>query len=104
MGAVERLHFWIGGFRRSGIGTRAAAGRFGVAGGGSAGAEECGGAAGGEGAAAEAVGFGAGLGGELIAFFLRENQDRILLLASRLGWTAHDICETDKFWFSCRLE
>ncbi len=36
-------------------------------------------------------------------YFLRENQDRILLLANRLGWTVDDICKTDRFWFSCRM-
>lgn len=37
-------------------------------------------------------------------YFHRENQDQILLAASRLGWTAEDIKAHDDFWFWVRLE
>jgi hypothetical protein len=39
----------------------------------------------------------------LTDIFLRENQDRILLLANRLGWTVEAIKKVDRFWFSCVL-
>jgi hypothetical protein len=37
-------------------------------------------------------------------YFCRENQDRILLLASRLGWSVKQIKPWDKDWFWCALE
>jgi hypothetical protein len=37
-------------------------------------------------------------------YFCRENQDRILLLANRLGWAVRAVKPWDKFWFWCELE
>ncbi|HJT76410.1 MAG TPA: hypothetical protein VJ739_04340 [Gemmataceae bacterium] len=37
-------------------------------------------------------------------YFCRENQDRILLLASRLGWAVKRIKPWNKDWFWCALE
>jgi hypothetical protein len=34
-------------------------------------------------------------------YFCRENQDRVLLLASRLGWTVQKVKPHDRFWFRC---
>ncbi len=36
--------------------------------------------------------------------FLLENQDRILLLASRLGWHVSEIEGWGEGWFRCRLD
>ena len=36
-------------------------------------------------------------------FFSIENQDRILLLASRTGWKVRKCKRHDKFWFWCEL-
>jgi hypothetical protein len=41
---------------------------------------------------------------EVEDFFCRENQDRILLLASRLGWHVAELRAHDRHWFWCRLE
>lgn len=37
-------------------------------------------------------------------FFSRENQDRILLLASRLGWVVLQMKPWGEDWFWCELE
>jgi hypothetical protein len=37
-------------------------------------------------------------------YFTRDNQDRILLLASRLGWVVHHMKPWGKDWFWCELE
>ena len=37
-------------------------------------------------------------------YFTRANQDQILLLASRLGWTVAEMKPWDKDWFFCRME
>jgi hypothetical protein len=39
----------------------------------------------------------------VVGMFLRENQDRIFLLASRLGWTVKGIKKVDRCWFVCTL-
>lgn len=41
---------------------------------------------------------------EINDYFCRENQDRILLLANRLGWKVRRIKPWDKDWFWCRME
>jgi hypothetical protein len=41
---------------------------------------------------------------EIEDYFCRENQDRILLLASRLGWHVARMKPWDRSWFWCRLE
>ncbi len=41
---------------------------------------------------------------EIEDYFCRENQDRILLLASRLGWRVAEMRPHDRDWFWCRLE
>ena len=40
---------------------------------------------------------------EITDFFCRANQDRILLLASRLGWQMMAMKPLDKHWFWCHL-
>ncbi len=43
--------------------------------------------------------------GEPVAdYFTRANQDQILVLASRLGWSVEEIRPWDKDWFWCRME
>jgi hypothetical protein len=37
-------------------------------------------------------------------YFCRENQDQILLLANRLGWTVRKLKPWDEGWFWCVLE
>jgi hypothetical protein len=37
-------------------------------------------------------------------FFCRDNQDRILLLASRLGWTVREMEPWGRDWFWCEME
>jgi hypothetical protein len=37
-------------------------------------------------------------------YFCRENQDRILLMANRLGWHVVEMKPHDKDWFWCQLE
>ncbi len=37
-------------------------------------------------------------------YFCQENQDRILLLANRLGWSVEQIKPWDKDWFWCSIE
>jgi hypothetical protein len=37
-------------------------------------------------------------------YFCRENQERILLLANRLGWAVRRIRPWGKGWFWCRME
>ena len=37
-------------------------------------------------------------------YFTRENQDQILLLANRLGWSVVEVRAWDKTWFWCRME
>lgn len=37
-------------------------------------------------------------------YFTTENQDQILLAASRLGWTVEEIKPWGKDWFWCRME
>ena len=37
-------------------------------------------------------------------FFSKENQDQILLLASRLGWHVREMKRGDEYWFWCVLE
>jgi hypothetical protein len=37
-------------------------------------------------------------------YFCRENQDRILLLANRLGWAVRTVKPWDKGWFWCEME
>lgn len=37
-------------------------------------------------------------------YFCRANQDRILLLANRLGWHVRKIKNWDEYWFWCVLE
>jgi hypothetical protein len=40
---------------------------------------------------------------EVADFFCRENQDRILLMAGRLGWHVEEMRPHDRDWFWCRL-
>jgi hypothetical protein len=40
---------------------------------------------------------------EIGDFFCRQNQERILLLANRLGWHVAEMKPTSKDWFWCRL-
>jgi hypothetical protein len=40
----------------------------------------------------------------IAGYFCRKNQDRILLLASRLGWSVDQIKPWDNDWFWCALE
>jgi len=37
-------------------------------------------------------------------YFCRENQDQILLLASRLGWSVVELKPWDENWFWLRIE
>lgn len=37
-------------------------------------------------------------------YFTRENQDQILLLASRLGWSVEEMRPWGKDWFWCKME
>jgi hypothetical protein len=37
-------------------------------------------------------------------YFCRENQERILLLANRLGWRVRKIKPVDACWFWCVME
>jgi hypothetical protein len=37
-------------------------------------------------------------------YFCLDNQDRILLLASRLGWTIRSMKLWDEGWFWCEME
>jgi hypothetical protein len=37
-------------------------------------------------------------------YFCRANQERILLLANRLGWKVVEVEPTDKDWFWCEME
>jgi hypothetical protein len=37
-------------------------------------------------------------------YFCRENQERILLLANRLGWSVLKIKPWDSGWFWCEME
>jgi len=37
-------------------------------------------------------------------YFSRQNQEQILLLANRLGWTVKRISAHDDYWFWCHLE
>lgn len=42
--------------------------------------------------------------GPVAEFFTRSNQDQILLLACRLGWSVREVKPWDKFWLRCHLE
>jgi hypothetical protein len=42
--------------------------------------------------------------GEIKDYFCRQNQERILLLANRLGWKVQRIKARDKDWFFCEME
>lgn len=42
--------------------------------------------------------------GVIADFYQRENQDRILLLVSRLGWRATKVEPRDRCWFWCEME
>lgn len=37
-------------------------------------------------------------------YFLRTNQEQILLLANRLGWRVKRLKKWDQYWFFCRME
>lgn len=41
---------------------------------------------------------------EIKDFFCRQNQERILLLANRLGWSVRRIKAWDKDWFWCSMK
>lgn len=40
---------------------------------------------------------------EVRDYFCRANQERILLLANRLGWRVEKVERFDKFWFWCEM-
>jgi len=42
--------------------------------------------------------------GDIKDYFCRKNQDRILLLASRLGWRVLRMKPWDEDWFFCEME
>ena len=44
------------------------------------------------------------LGEPIELTFHLENQDRITLMASRLGWMVEEMKTLDEDWFACRLE
>ena len=41
---------------------------------------------------------------EIADFFMRQNQERILLLANRLGWQVKELNGHDKDWFWVEME
>jgi hypothetical protein len=42
--------------------------------------------------------------GEIAGYYCMANQDQILLLASRLGWSVDELRPWGRDWFWCRLE
>ncbi len=42
--------------------------------------------------------------GRIAGYFCLANQDQILLLASRLGWSVDELRPWGKDWFWCRLD
>lgn len=40
---------------------------------------------------------------EIADYFILDNQDQILLLASRLGWNVKEMWNWDAGWFFCHL-